>query len=102
MANAGGVMVALSGFVLPLAIIGMPIEFTGMQKASNASVIELTPCRQGVFQPDAGRVRKPGVCYFQFPKAPRHREAPFRCRSSNPATGETTTFDFPANLTLPK
>jgi len=104
MANAGGVMVALGGFALPLAIIGMPIEFTGMQKASNASVIEFNLADKEFYSWTLGPGEKAqGFVYFQFPKnSPPSGSYHVVAEVRNPATGETTTFDFPANLTLPK
>ena len=104
MANTGGVMVALGGFALPLLIVGMPIEFTGMQKASNASVIEFNLADKEFYSWTLGPDEKAqGFVYLQLPKdAPAAANYRLVAEVQNSATGEATTFDLPANLTLPK
>ena len=104
MANTGGVMVALGGFALPLLIIGMPIEFTGMQKASNASMIEFNLADKEFYSRTLAPGEKAqGFVYLQFPKdAPVAGNYHVVAEVQNSATGETTTFDLPANLNQPK
>lgn len=102
--DTGSVMVAAGALAAPLLVVGAPLLFTGMQKASNASVIEFNLADKEFYTWTLGLGEKAqGFVYFQFPKDSRP-SGNYRvvAEVTNPATGETTTFDFPANLTLPK
>jgi hypothetical protein len=104
LSNAGGVMVALGGFAAPLLVVGAPLLFTGMQQASNASVIEYNLADKEFYSWTPGPGEKAqGFVYLQFPKgSPPSGNYHVVAELKNPATGEITTFDFPVNLTLPK
>ncbi len=104
MANTGAVLVGLGGYALPLAVIGMPLEFTGMQKQSNASIIEFNLADNEFYTHTLGPGDKAqGFIYYQLPKdAAALSNCHVVAEAKNPATGETTAFDFPLNINLPK
>ena len=102
--DSGAVMVGAGAFLPPLLIVGAPLLFTGMQAASNASVIEFNLADKEFYSWTLGPGEKAqGFVYFQFPKgSPPSRNYHLLAEVTNPATGEATSFDFPVNLTLPK
>jgi hypothetical protein len=85
-------------------LVAAPLLFIGMQEASNASVIEFNLADKEFYSWTLGPGEKAqGFVYFQFPKnSPPSGSYHVVAEVRNPATGEATTFDFPANLTLPK
>jgi hypothetical protein len=96
--DTGGVLVAAG------SLVAAPLLFIGMQEASNASVIEFNLADKEFYSWTLGPGEKAqGFVYFQFPKnSPPSGSYHVVAEVRNPATGEATTFDFPANLTLPK
>jgi hypothetical protein len=98
MRDTGAVLVAVG------SLAAAPLLFTGMQKASNASVIEFNLADKEFYSWTLGPGEKAqGFVYFQFTKnSPPSGNYHVVAEVKNPATGEATTFDFPANLTLPK
>jgi hypothetical protein len=104
MQASGAIMVSLGGFVLPLLLIGLPIECTGMQHASDASVIEYNLGDKEFYSRTLGPGEKvQGFIYFQFPnESSAAGNYHVVAEVKNSATGESTTFDLPANLTPPK
>ncbi len=104
--SGGGEALEITGGLLVAAgsLVAAPLLFTGMQKASNASVIEFNLADKEFYSWTLGPGEKAkGFVYFQFSKdSPPSGNYHVVVEVKNPATGETTAFDFPANLTLPK
>jgi hypothetical protein len=104
--SGGGEALAITGGILVAtgSLVAAPLLFTGMQKASNASVIEFNLADKEFYSWTLGPGEKAqGFVYFQFTKnSPPSGNYHVVAEVKNPATGEATTFDFPANLTLPK
>ena len=102
--DAGSVMVGVGGFLPPLLVVGAPLLFTGMQKASNVSVIEFNLADKEFYSSTLGPGEKAqGFVYCQFQKdSPLSGQFHVAAEVRNPATGEATSFDFPVTITLPK
>ena len=98
MRDTGAVLVAVG------SLAAAPLLFTGMQQASNASVIEYNLADKEFYSWTLGPGEKAqGFVYLQFPKdSPPSGNYHVAAEVKNPATGEATTFDFPVHLTLPK
>jgi len=98
MRDTGAVLVAVG------SLAAAPLLFTGMQKASNASVIEYNLADKEFYSWTLGPGEKAqGFVYFQFPKdSPPSGNYHVVAEVKNPATAEATTFDFAVNLSLPK
>ena len=98
LAITGGILVATG------SLVAAPLLFTGMQKASNATVIEFNLADKEFYSWTLGPGEKAqGFVYFQFPKgSPPSGNYHVVAEVKNPASGEATSFDFPVNLTLPK
>ena len=104
MSTAGGVMMGLGAFALPLFVVGAPLALAGNKVASDASVIEFNLADKEFYSWTLGPGEKArGFVYFQFPKSsPPSGNYHFVAEVKNPATGETIPFDFPVSLTLSK
>jgi hypothetical protein len=104
--SGGGEALAITGSLLVASgsLVAAPLLFIGEQKASNASVIEFNLADKEFYSRTLGPGEKAqGFVYSQFPpKNPLSGNYHVVAEVKNPATGETTTFDLPLNLTLPK
>ena len=104
--SGGGEALAITGGILVAtgSLVAAPLLFTGMQKASNASVIEFNLADKEFYSWTLGPSEKAqGFVYYQFPKkSPPSGNYHVVAEVKDSATGEPTFFDFPVNLTLTK
>ena len=99
--TTGVIMVGLGPLSLATAVVGLPLASVGMQKASSASVIEFNLADKEFYSSTLGPGAKAqGFLYYQFPKgSPPSGIFHVVAEIKNPASGETTAFDFPVNIT---
>ena len=95
---------AAAGQAIALVFAGGLLSLEGLKMASDATVIQHNLADKEFYSRTLGPGKKAqGFVYFQFPKdSPPSGSYHLEAEVKNSATGETTSFDLPVNLTLPK